>query len=134
MLQDDEAAEVIATADSAIDKKYPAGFNRNYWHHFDPLGWLPFRRDARESWAEYYLELAVSTGDLRYLGYGLHGLQDKAMHDYIPWEGRPWVWPKPSWRDNPKTNPLGSEIAQSATRDYLQRYIVNRDSDHYDQG
>jgi len=119
---DADVAETIAVADSSVDRAHRAGFNRGYWRHFDPFGWLPGRRDARQSWAEYLFGLAVTTGDRRYLGLGLHSLQDKAMHGFIPWEGRPWVRQKPSWRDNPRTNPHGAQLAESSGREYLKRF------------
>lgn len=118
---DEILAETIAVADLAVDAEHRAGWSRDYWRHFDPLGWLPGRRDARESWAEHFLSLAAKTGDRRYLGYGLHSLQDKAMHDFITWEGRPWVWTKPSWRDNPRTNVHGGRLAEAAAKNYLRQ-------------
>jgi len=119
---DETVADRIAAADLSVDAEHPAGWSRDYWRHFDPLGWVPGRRDARESLAEYFLDLAVKTSDRRYLGHGLHCLQDKAMHGFIPWEGRPWVWTKPSWRDDPRTNPHGAQRAEAAAKDYLGRF------------
>jgi len=110
---DNEAAR-IAYADTAVDRWYPPPpRGAGYFRHFDPLG-----RDSRDSYAEHYLQLAMQTGDVFYVGLGLHSLQDKYAHGRIFRQTE-----KDKWRDDRRQNKCGYIATQRATFRYLQRFL-----------
>jgi len=121
-----EEARKIARSSQDVDIRYAPEQNiRNYWRHFDPLGWLPFRRDSRDSYADCYLKLAVETGDVYYLGMGLHSLQDKFEHGLIPFQKDLPILKRfiGTWRDNPELNPRAFAKAENAAHAYLRRFL-----------
>lgn len=122
-------ARTIAKANAEVDKCFKPKQNiRNYWRHFDPLAWLPFRRDSRDFYADHYLKTAIETGDPSYLGPGLHSLQDKFAHGLIPFQRDLPLLKRltGTWRDNPELNPEAFEKTKTATRAYLEKFISGR--------
>lgn len=125
-----EEARTIAKANIEVDRNYKPEQNiKNYWRHFDPLGWFPFRQDSRKSYADYYLKLAVKTGDIYYLGLGLHSLQDKYAHGLIPFQKDLPILKRfiGTWRDNPELNPQAFEKTKIATKKYFRSFLKKKD-------
>lgn len=119
-------ARTIAKSNEEVDRCFKPEQNiQNYWRHFDPLAWLPFRRDSREFYANHYFELAVESGDVSHLGTGLHGLQDKYAHGLIPFQKDLPILRifTGTWRDNPKLNPKAFEKTKKATSEYLAEFL-----------
>src|SRR3972149_8012709 len=75
---DPTEAEQIAAANKKTDKDYPApvlsGLGSlfssvtNYSRHFNAIKSRLLGKDSRDKWAEYYLNLALETGDVSRLG------------------------------------------------------------------
>jgi hypothetical protein len=124
-----QESRTIAKSNEEVDKCYKPEQNlQNYWRHFDPLAWLLFRRDSRDFFAGYYLKLAVQSGDVSYLGTGLHSLQDKFAHGLIPFQKDLPILRifTGTWRDNPKLNPKAFKKTKSATSAYLAKFLEMR--------
>lgn len=122
-----EEAAVVAQSCYEMDRRYPIGHGswRNYWLHFDPLSWLPWRTDSRWSRSRRYLAEAQVSGDLRDVGMGIHCLQDLAAHQSIPFQKEIIVlglW-LGDWRDDPKKNKSGLALTEKLTRQFIGEYL-----------
>lgn len=85
--------------------------------------------------ADEEMALALKTGSLFHLGLGLHSVQDKIAHGWIPIYGKHWLgpWKVPGYdiELNPFYNPdipsaKDWKAVESATKDYLRRYLCGR--------
>ena len=139
---DPTEAEQIAAANKKTDKDYPAtvlsglgslfSSQTNYSRHFNAIKSRLSGKDSRDKWAEYYLNLALETGDVSRLGQGLHSVQDKHAHQGILAQTDVSIFGKKiiatKWRDDPKINREGFLRAQRETSQYLQRFLRSRAS------
>lgn len=70
---------MIETIKKASREEVKGGL-RGRSHHLNMTGPIP----SQVLWAAYYLIKARKTKDLKYLGYGVHSLQDLVAHGPLP--------------------------------------------------
>jgi len=120
----DAEARIVAIANNATDEYANFVFAIGVpGRHFDTaIGSV----DSRDLFGKYDLQLAIKLyqqGEectaFKYLGRGLHSVQDKIAHG--SW---PFLVPHPAWYDDPADRPISLRVAEILTKKYLRDFLT----------